>query len=234
MLYAILYQEEFSMTSRPEPCQRLFSLFEEHPCWTIEPLSAQLHYSAPSVRRFLSEVGYFSSFTHNGRWYTLRTIPRFGRDGLWFFKDIGFSKAGSLTHTLIDLTARSPGGMTAEQLGEMLRCRCHSILVRLCRQGKLQREKKGRSYVYLAGDCSIADRQRRTLQHADLPQLPAEVALLVLAECIKNPEFDFKQLVNAISRNARVTIESAQIEMLFDRFGLKKTTQAGAKKPLRD
>jgi hypothetical protein len=219
------------MISWPEQSQRLFSLFEEQPCWTIEPLAAQLHYSVPSVRRFLTEVGYFSSFTHNGRWYTLHTIPRFGRDGLWFFKDIGFSKAGSLTHTLIDLTARSPRGMTAEQLGGMLRCRCHSILVRLCRQGKLQREKGGRSHVYLAGDSSIADRQRGALRHVAPPQLPAEVSLLVLVECIRNPEFDFKQVANAIYRRARVTVETAQIEMLFDRYDLKKTMRTGAKKP---
>jgi len=219
------------MTSRPEPTQRLLSLFEKQPCWTIEPLAAQLHYSVPSVRRFLTEVGYFSSFTHNGRWYTLRTIPRFRRDGLWFFKDIGFSKAGSLIHTLIELTARSPGGMTAEQLGGMLHCRCHSILVRLYRQGKLQREKKGRSHVYLAGDSSIAERQRRVFQRAALPQLPAELALLVLAEYIRNPEFDFKQLADAIHRRVCILVEASQVEMLFDRYDLKKTTRAGAKKP---
>jgi hypothetical protein len=228
-MIAILYQEP-AMTPHTEPGQRLFSLFTEQPCWTIDPLAARLHYSVPSVRRFLSEVGYLSSFTHNGRWYTLREIPRFGRNSLWFYKDIGFSRAGSLTHTLVDLTVRSPGGMTADQLGGMLRCRCHSILVRLCRQGKLQREKVGRSYVYLAGDSSGADRQRRALQRPVPPQLPAEIALLVLVESIRHPEFGFKQLANTIARRAHVTIEAARIEKLFDRYDLKKTTPSGEKK----
>ena len=83
------------MSVREKPNQHLLSLFHEQSCWMIEPLAAEMKYSIPSVRRFLAEVGYFSSFTHNGGWYTLRSIPRFGQDGLWFHADIGFSRAGS-------------------------------------------------------------------------------------------------------------------------------------------
>lgn len=219
------------MASNPTPSQRLFSLFTAQPCWTIEPLAAQLQYSVPSVRRFLSEIGYFSSFTHNGKWYTLRTIPRFGSDGLWFSNDIGFSRTGSLTRTLIELTIGSPNGMTAEQLGEKLRCRCHSVMVQLCRQGKLQREKMGRSYVYLAGDPPNAARQRQAMQRVPQVQLPAEIALLVLVEYIRHPTFSFKQLSSAIARRTHVTVEVSQIEKLFAQHGLKKTTSVGAPTP---
>jgi len=180
-LDAILYQEPV-MPPNPKPSERLSSLFLDQLCWRVEPLAGQLSCSVPSVRRYLAEVGYFSSFTHNGKWYTLRSIPRFSRDGLWFYRGIGFSKAGSLTSTLIDLTSRSPAGMTAEMLGEKLRCRCHTILVQLCRRGRLQREKKGRSHVYLAADPHIATDQRRSMALRDLAPapLPAEIAVLVL------------------------------------------------------
>jgi hypothetical protein len=136
-LDAILYQEPI-MPLDPKPNERLSALFLQQPCWMIEPLAAELRYSIPSVRRFLVKMGYYSSFTHNGGWYTLCSIPRFGQDGLWFYNEIGFSRAGSLTNTLVDLTNRSVAGMTAEQLGATLRCRCHSVLVQLCRQGKIQ------------------------------------------------------------------------------------------------
>ena len=140
----------------------------------IESLAAELRYSIPSVRRFLAEVGYYSSFTHNGGWYTLPSIPRFGQDGLWFYSDIGFSRAGSLTNTLVDLTTRSGAGMTAEQFGAKLRCRCHSVLVQLCRQGRLQRHKIGHSHVYLALDPDIASVQRQAVESLSVTQLPAE------------------------------------------------------------
>ena len=108
------------MTRDAMPIQTMTELFEKQPCWMIQPLADAMHYSIPSVRRFLAEAEYYSSFTHNGRWYTLRRIPRFNRDGLWFHQNIGFSRAGSLTNTLIALIGRSPAGMSAEQLGAKL------------------------------------------------------------------------------------------------------------------
>jgi hypothetical protein len=214
-----------------KPRQRLSTLFLEQPCWMIESLAAEMRYSIPSVRRFLAEVGYYSSFTHNGGWYTLRSIPRFGHDGLWFYSDIGFSRAGSLTNTLVDLTTRSAAGMTAEQLGAKLRCRCHSVLVQLWRQGRLQREKIGRSHVYLAIDLHLAAVQRQTVESLSVIQLPAEIAVLILVEFIRNPDSSFEQLATAISRSKSVTVKAVQIERLFDRHGLKKTTRTAAPKP---
>lgn len=214
------------MSIREKPNQRLVSLFHEQSCWMIEPLAAEMKYSIPSVRRFLAELGYFSSFTHNGSWYTLHSIPHFDGDGLWFFRDIGFSRSGSLTSTLIDLTARSPGGMTAETLGAKLRVRCHSVLVQLCRNGRLQRQKMGRSHVYFSVDPSIATVQRRAMTVGNLPlQLPAEIAVLILVEFIQNPDASLEDLTRAISRKTRVAINVGQIQRLFDQHGLKKTTQ---------
>jgi len=209
--------------------ERLSTLFLEQPCWMMEPLAAELRYSIPSVRRFLTEVGYYSSFTHNGGWYTLRSIPRFDHNGLWFYSDIGFSRAGSLTNTLVDLTIRSAAGMTAEELGAKLRCRCHSVLVQLWRQGRLQREKVGRSHVYLAIDPHIAAVQRQTV--LSVVQYPAEIAVLILVEFIRNPDSSFEQLAKAISRKKSITVKAVQIERLFDWHGLKKTTRTAAPKP---
>jgi len=203
--------------------QRLISAFKAQKCWMIEPLSRQVSYSIPSVRRFLANAGYYSSFTHNGRWYTLASIPRFGRDGLWFHEEIGFSNAGSLTQTLVRLIEHSPGGMTADQLGEKLRCRCHAVLVRLYRKGRVQRQKHGRSYVYLAADPDTAFHQRQTLQKPKAPSLPAEMAVLVLVEFIHSPEAGFRQLAKAVSRRTGAVIKADQVQALFDQHGVKKT-----------
>lgn len=208
-----------------QPDQRLIPLFAKQTCWKIEPLAKKMGYSIPSVRRFLSQTGYYSSFTHNGKWYTLRPIPRFNRDGLWFHENIGFSKAGSLTNTIIELTSRSISGMSADMLGEKLHCRCHTILVHLCRQGKLQREKVGRSFVYLASDVHTAADQRRAMALKKQPPalFPAEIAVLILAAFIRNPQASFTQLARTLSKTHNITIDTAQIERLFELHGLKKT-----------
>lgn len=219
------------MPLMPRPCERLSTLFLEQPCWRIEPLAAELSYSVPSVRRFLAEVGYYGSFTHNGGWYTLRSIPRFDRDGLWFHGDIGFSRAGSLTNTLVHLTTQSRAGMTAGQLGAKLRCRCHSVLVQLCRQGRLQRQRIGGSNVYLALDPNIAEVQRQGVEELSVVQLPAEIAVLILVEFIHKPDSSFEQLAKAISRGKGVAVKATQIEKLFESHGLKKTIRTAEPKP---
>ena len=204
--------------------EQLTAFFAKQPCWMIEPLSAELKYSIPSVRRFLMAVGYYSSFTHNGKWYTLCSIPSFNREGLWFHHEIGFSRAGSLTKSLITLTANSPAGVTAEQLGEKLHCRCHAVLVQLHRKKKLQRQKAGRSFIYLAAEPRTVARQRQaiSLQSAQIQQLPAEIAVLILVEFIRNPEAGFAQLAKTIKRSRKVTVEVVQIERLFQQYALKK------------
>lgn len=218
------------MPLETKPSQRLSTLFLNHPCWKIGPLAAELRYSVPSVRRFLAEIGYLSSFTHNGAWYTLGSIPRFDTDGLWYYSDIGFSRAGSLTNTLVELTTRSVAGLSAEQLGAKLRCRCHSVLVQLCRQGRLSRQKLGSAHVYFARDPEIASLQRQAIE-GRWGQLPAEIVVLILAQFIRRPECSFEQLAQAILRQTAVAIQAAQIERLFEQYGLKKKTPTAPPTP---
>jgi hypothetical protein len=181
-----------------------------------------LDYSIPSTRRFLAQTGYYSSFTHNGRWYTLASIPKFSAAGLWFHKDIGFSSAGSLTKTIVDLVSKSKSGMTAGQLGQMLRCRCHSILVDLFRQNRLQRQKQGRGFVYLSADQKTADGQLQAVPDSLVTPLPAEIAVLILVEYIQHPKFGFSKLAKRIGSRAKVHIEASQVRALFEQYGLKK------------
>jgi len=211
--------------------QQLVSLFSSHPCWMIEPLAGELGCSVPSTRRYLKATGYYSSFTHNGKWYTLKSIPRFDRDGLWFHELIGFSRAGSLTGTLVQLVGRSPTGLTAQQLGVKLRCRCHSVLVQLCRHGKLARQPMGRSHLYLAVDQPVQAAQLQVLAGNQPAALPAEIAVLILAEFIRQPELSFEELAAVVGGSRRLSIKTAQITDLFARHGLKKTTWAAKPKP---
>lgn len=211
------------MTTPIMAIQKLEALFDQQPCWVIDTLGQRLDYSVPSVRRFLAQIGYFSSFTHNGRWYTLSKIPRFSSEGLWFYEDIGFSRSGSLTQTLVAMTASSHSGLSAEELGQKLHCRCHSVLVHLVRQGRIQRQRRGRSHVYLAADISTAQAQLQAVQPPEPSVLPAEIAVIVLAEFIRQPQLELHQLAQAVSARTALTIKESQIRGLFERHGLKKT-----------
>jgi hypothetical protein len=215
--------------------QQVLSLFSDKQCWQIQPLAEELRTSIRSAQRYLTIHGYHRSFSHNGKWYTLQSIPKFGHDGLWFSDDIGFSRVGNLNNTLVRLVNRSPEGITAESLGEKLRCRCHSVLVQLCRQGRLQRDKIGRSFVYFSQDTRTADKQRQSVANRTMPPelLPAEVAVFVLAEFIRSPNLGFEDLAMHIKRTRHVSIKATQIEKLFAQHGLKKTPKITACKQSR-
>jgi hypothetical protein len=202
--------------------RHLSPIFEKQSCWRIESLAEKLDYSTRSVQRFLSSVGYYRSFTHNGGWYTLRSIPLFDGDGLWFYDNIGFSHAGSMTDTLVTLAGNRSEGITAEELGRKLRCRCHSVLVRLIRDGKLQRCKRGRANLYLAKDADLAAIQQKAPTLSEV-QLPAEIAVFILVEFINHPGSTFAQLSKAIFQSKKVTASVVQIETLFIRLEVKKT-----------
>ena len=48
-----------------------------------------------TVFRKLKELDYVTSYSHGGRFYTLREIARFGADGLWSCTPAWFSRYGT-------------------------------------------------------------------------------------------------------------------------------------------
>ena len=215
-----------------DPIRRLFGV---RLCWTIAELAEQLRRPAVSVRRLLGRIGYYSSFTHNSKWYTLQDIPRFDCDGLWFCDHIGFSRRGTLARTLAHLASRSPAGMTAEQLGARLHCRCHGMLAGLCRKARLRREKLGRAYIYLAADPTLNSAQRQELRRrtASPAPLAAEAAVLVLAAFIRRPDTSCADLAREVRTQSSINVSIAQIERLFEEHGVKRGGHVPGQGPCR-
>ena len=149
------------MTEPDETTERLVNLFVDRKCWMIAELSEILGYATISVRRFLVEVGYFTSYNHNGKWYTLSSIPTFNKKGIWFYDDIGFSKHGNLTRTIVHLLSRSLKGYSHGDLADILGVSCHAVLTHMYKAGKVDRGKFGGEFVYLAVDQKTNRRQRK-------------------------------------------------------------------------
>jgi hypothetical protein len=75
--------------------------------------------SKMTVLRKLKVLGYYASYSHAGRYYTLDEIACFNRYGLWSFEDIYFSSQGSLVNTLEHLISSSEEGCFAAELQEL-------------------------------------------------------------------------------------------------------------------
>jgi hypothetical protein len=210
-----------------QPLRQLESLFSQQNCWTIEQLCQSLDYSAISVRRFLKQVGYFSSFTHNSKWYTLSSIPSFDRNGLWFYDTIGFSKHGNLKQNIVYFIDKSTQGLSAKQLGEILSTPCHAVLNHMYKTGVIDRFKAKAEFVYISSAPRKNKRQLGRLQLQNIPEsspqkLNAQTAVHVLVEYIKNPQASFEELSRAVANRQLIATPKA-IGRFFEEHDLKKT-----------
>ena len=195
----------------------------------LADLARSLDYAFISVRRLLKQIGYFRSYTHNGKWYTLRDSPHFNRDGIWHHKDIGFSKHGSLIATIVRLVARSPAGLSARDLGEKLQHPCHAVLTNLHKNQVLDRVSLAGQFCYLAIAPEINRRQREQVAIlaplSPVTSLSTQVAVWVLVEHIKNPGLSFEELAARIREQRQLTLAAESIRQFFQEHDLKKTPE---------
>jgi hypothetical protein len=211
------------MRNRNQKGSRILQLFEIDKCLTIEDLCSSLSYSSRSVQRLLKEVGYYSSFTHNGKWYTLQTIPEFDRNGLWFHQDIGFSKYRDLNATILYLIDNSANGLTAKDLSRLLSTSCPPVLNRIYKTNKIIRIKTPRGFVYISADPSIKNRQLDGLDKAkSLPRLSDADTITILVEFIRNPNRTPETLALYLKKKRGNFYSADTIKNLFVSLGLEK------------
>jgi len=106
--------------------------------------------SRMTVFRNLKSIGYHSSYSHAGKYYTLCSIPMFDIHGLWSYGGIHFSEHGNLMETITILVKRSEAGYFASELEQLLGIFVHNALGNLFSKGRLQREQIGDQYLYLS------------------------------------------------------------------------------------
>ena len=70
--------------------------------------------------RKLKELPYRTSYSHRGGYYTLEELINFDQHGLWSFRDVRFSVAGTLLATAAALVSDAPAGQFSEELDNLL------------------------------------------------------------------------------------------------------------------
>jgi hypothetical protein len=189
--------------------------------------------SRMTVFRRLKEIGYRTSFTHAGRYYTLADIPEFEELGLWFHKDAGFSTKGTLKETVATHVERAPDGRTNAELHHVLRVRVHNTLLDLVREGRITRMRYGQVSLYVSADAEHAADQmarRQELAHVmedAFRELTTDETIEVLAEALRAASGVPDPAVVVVRLAARgVRIEPRLVQRVFEAYGLmpgKKT-----------
>jgi len=132
---------------------------EKAKIFTIEELVHVLKCSIPNIRLKLKQWQTYTSYNQNGRFYTLPQVPRFDHNGLWYYKNVAFSKHGNLKKTIVHLVTSAPAGLNGRQLGEILGLEPRSFLHHFSNCPGIDRTKQEGVYVYFSDDAAVCKRQ---------------------------------------------------------------------------
>ena len=91
---------ELRIMIRNSDIDRLRGLFAKRLIATMDMLKKTVGTVADlAVFRKLRELDYCTSYSHRGRFYTLRELAEFDENGLWWIRSVGFSSRGTLVAT---------------------------------------------------------------------------------------------------------------------------------------
>ena len=127
---------------------------------TLDDLKCALNTSSTmTVFRSLKAVGYLSSYSHRGKYYTLPQISEFNELGLWSYRSVWFSRYGNLIETAKEFVDTSNAGYTAHELEDILNVETKHPLLNLFKSKRVHREKIAGYYVYFAFEPQQRKRQ---------------------------------------------------------------------------
>lgn len=147
------------------------SLLQSQKIATLAQLKQSLGSSATmTVFRKLKALGYRTSYSHRGKYYTLANIPRFDERGLWSCRAVWFSRDGNLLATTQRFVEEAEAGFTATELQALLSVGVKEPLLQLYRRKRIDREDMGGVYVYfsLGPGTRLEQRLQRDSRHVAL------------------------------------------------------------------
>ena len=218
------------MNKLPEVAETMVQALRKKNILTLEELCAIAHRSPMTVWRILKPIGYYTSFNYNARYYTLADTPHFDAQGLWFFRDVGFSSSGNLSRTLVRLVDHSMMGLTANDITALVRVRVQNQLHHLFAQHKVSRVPWGRSQLYLSANEEV---RRNQLEQHELRkdkertsgQTPASLSdnevIAILSELVRMPGSSARRI--AIVLGARgLNITRDKVLAVIEKYELRK------------
>ncbi len=209
------------------PAEKLVSLLHDQKVATMPQLKAALGTAVTyTVLRKLSPLGYRSSYSHGGTYYTLDCIAHYDELGLWSCRGVHFSRQGTLLNTAEALVTQSAAGYLVPELEAVVHVAAKDVLRQLVQAERLfRREWEGR-YLYGA-----QDRTRRQEQWA------ARQAQQEPGDDLQAAKALFYSLLDEQQRRLYAGLESLQCgyggqQQTAQRFGLDVDTVARGEREL--
>ena len=192
-----------------------------------------------TVYRKLRELDYCASYSHRGRFYTLRELAEFDENGLWWIRSIGFSTRGTLVATAEGLVDASEAGYAVEELDAIVRVGTKDVLPKLVREKRLRRTRIGNRNVYFSHKRSVRSQQiaSRRVREAQPSVSKSIAAQDVLPDELKAAVVLFFSLLDEQQRRLYAALESFKLgyggdRKMADILGLDVSTVARGRREL--
>ena len=194
-------------------------------------------HSRMTVYRRLNKLGYISSCSHSGKYYSLQQVAKFNQYGLWSYESVLFSKYGTLKRTLSSLVGQSACGYTALELKEILQIKVEDALLELKNAKVIKREKISGVYVYFSSASNCAKKQKITRANNIEYQDGLEMRPDILMNELKAALIIFYSTLNEKQRRFYAGFESLKLghggdTQIAELLNIDKRTVAKGRKEL--
>jgi hypothetical protein len=160
--------------------ERLATLFQDKTVATLAQLKAALGTTVDlTVFRKLSALPYRTSYSHRGAYYTLDTLAQYDDLGLWSYRDIYFSRHGTLLNTAAALVGKAPAGYFTDELEAVVHVAAKDALRQLVQRGRLQRRECQGRYLYCASERGRRQQQWAARQAQQQPEDEEQAAMVL-------------------------------------------------------
>lgn len=190
----------------------LLSFLNKKKIATIDELKSILSTrSRMTVFRHLKLLGYITSYSHRGRFYSLKRIAKFNELGLWFFRSAKFSILDTLRKTIEYIIDLSDRGYCAVELEHILKIKVDDALLELIKNKIVVREKVDGVYIYFARNPGL--RKQQVLFRKDSTQNLANIKMDpdILLNELKAALVMFVSMLNEKQRRIYAGYESLKI-----------------------
>jgi DeoR/GlpR family transcriptional regulator of sugar metabolism len=194
---------------------------------TLEQILKHVSCSEITLRRDIRRINGITSYTHQGRFITLKDIPEFDNNGIWFYRKVGFTKYKNSLELIVHLINNSREGLSREQIQEILKIQIYQQIQTLLKRNELFRIKIGNKYIYLPEELAKNQKKRLQLLNANnveeyydaMVGFSDLVALLKAVLVEKKIKIDIKNL-KRFTQKYSLKIPLKKVEQLLLKYNL--------------
>lgn len=207
----------------------LKELFKINIAMDMDYLLRKTGSSRITIFRRLKEIGYQTSYDHNGKYFALPEFLNFDKSGLFEHKGIHFFKHGGLQELIIQEINSSEKGYNTEELSSKIKTRVGNQLRLFTKKGMIVRKKYSEVYIYFSIDETYQQKQISNMETElkisstpeDINVSNEKITIKILLEILKNPKAEPHDIGKSL-REGGLKITDSFIIYIFEKYDILK------------